>query len=209
MAQRSASMLRSRIDKVPGIAYWTMNTFFPTLQLFFESGISCTFAGGGVSNVMVGLDPSLRFRLTDCTHEEDGRIVKTIRPDKFVRPGTGILVKESAIAQRTSIVVKSCEAGSDQLWSRSAGLKVGREVHTVVGLRLEGMGKMAYVWAKAVCPTVGGEKTWGNIRIAGLRDDTPASVLGYPVQASKPGKAVALVLKKSQIGNTGRDMSLR
>jgi hypothetical protein len=185
-----------------------MNTFFPTLQLFFESGFSCTLEGGGVSDTMVGIDPSLRFRLTDCTYEEDGRFSKTIRPDKFARPGTGIRIKEATIAQRTSIVVNPCEAGTNEPLLQLAGMKIAQEVHTVVGLRLEGMSNMAYVWAKAGSTTVGGEKTWGDVRIAGRRNDTPASVLGYTVQAIKPGKEVALVSKKSQIGNTGRGFGL-
>jgi hypothetical protein len=185
-----------------------MNTFFPTLQLFFESGSSCILEGIGVSDTVVGIDPSLRFRLTDCTYEEDGRIFKTIRPEKFVRPGTGMLIKEASIAQRTSIVVNPHEAGTNEPLLQLTGTKIAQEVHTVVGLMLEGMSKLAYVWAKAGSTTVSGEKTWGDVRIAGFRDDIPPSALGYPIQTIEPGKEVALVLKKSQIGKTGRDMVL-
>jgi hypothetical protein len=177
--------------------YWTLNTFFPTLQLFFESGLSCTLDGGRLPNAVIGLDPQLRFRLTDCTYEEDGRITKTVRPDKFVRSSSGIPVKEAIVAQRTSIALAPVEQAGTLPPSRNSSAKILQEEHVVVGLRLEGMSRMAYIWAKVQGPSGQGEKTWGDVRIAGLRKDIPCPCLGFPLSIIKPGSQVQLVTKGS------------
>jgi hypothetical protein len=188
-----------------------MNTFFPTLQLFFESGLSCTLDGSGLPEPLVGLDPSLRFRLTDCTYEENGCVFKTTRPEKFVGPGTGICIEDAIIARRTSVAVKPCEAHIEQPSSQLAGARarLSEEVHTVIGLRLRGMSTMSFVWAKARPTSVVGERTWGNVRIGGLREDMPAPILGLPLQTVKPGGEIAVLSKKSQIRETGREMDRR
>ncbi|KAF1840392.1 uncharacterized protein K460DRAFT_389935 [Cucurbitaria berberidis CBS 394.84] len=185
------------------IIYWTMNTFFPTLQLFFESGLSCTIDGTRLPGATVGLDPRLRFRLTDCTHEEDGCIIRSTLPEKFASSGTGLVIREACIAQRTSIVVKLVESEDRTISSPSPPLAtIAQESHTVVGLRLEGMSKMAYIWAKAKSPSGSKGKTWGDVRIAGLRKDVPAPLLGYPEGTMKPGSQATVVVKESMISGS-------
>lgn len=174
-----------------------MNTFFPTLQLFFESGLSCTLDGGSLANAVIGLDPQLRFRLTDCTYEEDGRITKTVRPDKFVGSSAGIAIKEAVIAQRVSIAVSRLEQAGRLPSSRQPSAKILKEEHIVVGLRLEGMSRMAYIWAKVRSQSGHDEKTWGDVRIAGLRKDIPYPCFGFPLSVMKPGGQVQQVTKFS------------
>jgi hypothetical protein len=178
-----------------------LNTFFPTLQLFFESGLSCTIDGSHLPDAIVGLDPLLRFRLTDGTYEEEGRIVKTMRPDKFAQSGVGIAIKEAVIAQRTSIAVKPAHLGNGELSRRLPSATVAQETHTVVGLRLEGMSKMNYIWAKRPTLSSHDAKTWGDVRLSGLRDDVPAPNLGFAMYAVKPGGEVEVVAKKSQVSS--------
>jgi hypothetical protein len=177
-----------------------MNTFFPVLQLFFESGRSCTIDGGRLSNAAIGLDPALRFRLTDCSHEEDGRITKSIRPERFVHAGGGIRIIQATIAQRKSVTVRSRASGSGVCTPLFTGSTIAQEVHTVVGLKLEGMRDVAYVWARSSTSSDEGEKHWGDVRPAGLRDDIPAPYLGFPMQLIKPGREVPVFSKDSQVG---------
>jgi hypothetical protein len=159
-----------------------MNTFFSTLQLFFDSGRSCTIDGNCVPHTVIGLDPALRFRLTDCTHEEDGRILRSLRPDKFAHTAHGIRIREATIAQRTSVVMRSEGSGSNgALPPLGGGVTLTQEVHTVVGLKLDGMNKMAYVWARSVDSSIGENRKWGDVRPTGLRDDVPAPYLGFPM----------------------------
>jgi hypothetical protein len=188
-----------------------MNTFFPTLQLFFESGLSCTLDSSGLPEPIVGLDPPLRFRLTDCTYEENGCIFKTTRPEKFVGPGTGICIEEAIIAQRTSVIVETREAHIEQPSPQlaEARARLSQDVHTVIGLRLRGMSTMSFVWAKARSTSVVGGRAWGNVKIAGLREDTPAPILGLPLWTIKPGGEVAVLSRKSQIRETGKEIDRR
>lgn len=182
------------------IIYWTMNTFFPTLQLFFESGLSCTIEGTRLPSAAIGLDPRLRFRLTDCTHDEDGRLTKSTLPEKFARWGTGLVIKEAIIARRRSITVKPAKPPDSAYSSPGPPLStIVQESHIVIGLRLEGMSKMAYVWVKVNTPSETENRIWGDVRIAGLRRDVPAPLLGYPERSIKPGCQKTVVLKDSMI----------
>lgn len=192
----------NRADPLLEIVYWTMNTFFPTLQLFFESGLSCTIDGTRLPNACIGLDPKLRFRLTDCTHDEDGLLTKTTLPERFARSGTGLVIKEALVAKRTSIAVKPAKPPGSTRTAYNLPLStIVQETHMVVGLRFGGMSKMAYVWAKAKMPSGSENKIWGDVRIAGLRDDVPAPLLGYFEQSIKPGYQVTVVHKKSIISD--------
>jgi hypothetical protein len=101
------------------------------------------------------------------------------------------------------------QIGPNELLSRFSDNKVGQEVHAVVGLKLEGMKRMAYVWAKAGSATAGEEAIWGDVRVAGLRNDIPAAILAIPLQATKPGSEIAVLSKKSQIRGTTREMVIR
>ena len=176
-----------------------MNTFFPTLQLFFESGNSCTIDGGQLTDAKMGLDPALRFKLTDCTHEEDGVITNSILPQRYSRSGTGLIIKEITVAQRTSIVLKPIPPQNAQSWVKSERphTRIATEVHTVAGIRLGGMEKMAYVWAKTTDPL--GARVWGDVRIAGLRNDVPMPNICYPEPKAKPGTQKTVVTKNSLI----------
>jgi hypothetical protein len=176
-----------------------MNTFFPTLQLFFESGRSCTIDGGSLRGALVGLDPALRFKLTDCAHEEEGRIVNSILPERFAHSGTGLVIQEVIIAQRTSIAVKPAYPPDSKQWTLRDPLQteITTEVHTVIGLKLRGMDKTAYIWAMAKVPS--GGRVWGDVRIAGLRDDAPIPSIFFPGNNTKPGAQRAVVIKDSLI----------
>jgi hypothetical protein len=178
-----------------------MNTFFPTLQLFFESGRSCTIDGGRLSDAFVGLDPALRFKLTDCAHEEEDRVANSILPEKFQSSGTGLVIEEAVVAQRTSIAVKHVDPQATQLWtSRNRNhLRIIKEVHTVVGLRLKGMGKTAYIWAKTRATS--GERVWGNMRTAGLRDDVPIPSISFLGNDKRPGAQRNVVIQDSLIAH--------
>jgi hypothetical protein len=179
--------------------YWSMNTFFPVLQLFFESGRSCIIDGGHLSNAEIGLDPALRFRLTECTHEEDGRIVKSIRPERFAQAGGGIRILQATVAQRKSVAVRSQTSRTGVYTPLLTGSDIFQEVHTVVGLKLEGMRDVAYVWARSSTSSVEGDKHWGDVRPAGLRDDIPAPCLGFPMHLIKPGREVPVFSGESQV----------
>lgn len=175
-----------------------MNTFFPAIQLFFESGSSCTIDCGRFPDAIVGLDPALRFRLTDCAYEEEGRVVNSILPRRFVHSGTGLVIQEAVIAHRTSIAIRNfSDPQKTQLWRPGVVVqpKITKELHTVVGLRLRGMDKTAYIWAKAAVPT--GGRVWGNVRSSGLQDDLPVPIL--PSVEEEPGAQTVVVIKDSLI----------
>lgn len=180
-----------------------MNTFFPTLQLFFESGISCTIEGGQLPGALIGLDPELRFRMTDCTHEEDGQIIKTVIPDKFARSGTGLIIREAIIARRTSTAIEAklqdCKPAAASSSPSISFTHIAQDHHIVVGIRLKGMKKMAYVWAKAEHSARDRDTTWGDVRIAGLSRNVPSPFVGFPGQEIKSGGEIAVVTKISII----------
>ncbi|KAF2831097.1 hypothetical protein CC86DRAFT_134804 [Ophiobolus disseminans] len=184
------------------IVYWSMNSLFPTLQLFFESGRSCTIDGGRLPDAVVGLDPQLRFRLTDCTFEENGRMTRSMTPDKFAHSDRGILIKEAVVAQRTSVAMIPVKTEDDASMRSPPGMVLAQELHTVIGLKLEGMDKIGYIWAKSRIQSGCDNQTWGDVRIAGLRDDAPSPLLALPIYAIKPGGEVSLVAKESQIRST-------
>jgi hypothetical protein len=177
-----------------------LNTFFPALQLFFESGFSCTIDGGRLPGAVVGLDPQLRFRLTDCTHEEQGRLTMSVIPEKFARSSASIRILEAAVAQRTSVAVRPRAPGGQLSTKGTQDLDLVQETHTVVGLRLSGMTDMGYIWAKAEAPpTQARDRQWRDVRLAGLRDDIPAPFLGLPAGLPKPGGQLMVVDKGSMI----------
>jgi len=192
------------------ITHWTLDTFFPTLQLFFESGLSCTFEGGFRQCAGVGLDQHLRFRLTDLTHEEGGTVAKSTLPQKKDGPRS-IKIMEATIAERTSLAVQSMPPafgngstnGNGRPSSRPSSrpsAELRTETHLVVGLRLEGMQKMGYVWAKVESPSAGGNgRTWHDVNIVGLRDDVPVPFVVFPQRESKMGSRVSVVRKDSMI----------
>lgn len=178
-----------------------MNTFFPTLQLFFTSGRSCTIDGGQLSGARIGLDPPLRFRLTDITHEEDGRLVKSTLPEKLAGPSPTISILEATVARRTSTAVKRrAMDAAHALSPTSCGSSIVPEEHIVIGLRLKGMKDMAYVWARTPTLTAsGGRKAWGDARLAGLRDDVPVPFFGFPEKRIKRGGETTIVESTSMI----------
>ncbi len=68
------------------------------------------------------------------------------------------------------------------------------------------MSKAAYVWAEASTPCSSESKRWGHMRIAGLRNDVPAPVVGCLESSIKPGGQATVVMKESMIhGNTLKD----
>ena len=174
-----------------------MNTFFPTLQLFFESGRSCTLDGGRPPGAEIGLDPALRFKLTDCNHEEEGHVFKSILPKRFQHSGTGLVIQEAVFAERTSIALRPVDPSDAEHWATPdrPQLWISGETHTVVGLRLKGMNDMAYIWAKAKDSS--GERAWGDVRIAGIRDDVSIPHVWSP--GPKPGTERTVVVNDSLI----------
>jgi hypothetical protein len=180
-----------------------MNTFFPTIQLFFASGRSCTI-GSLLADAVVGLDPGLRFRLTDCSREEDGRFSKTSLPDKFAQPSAAITIKEAVVAQRTSIAVLPVSRDKELRSST-----IVQELHTVIGLRLEGMDTMGYIWSRTEPHSdTAMRRTWGDVQLAGLRDDVPAPLVASPQGFLRPGGETTVVSKESMIGTATRKDSV-
>ncbi|KAF2705394.1 hypothetical protein K504DRAFT_448950 [Pleomassaria siparia CBS 279.74] len=176
------------------IVHWKMNTFFPTLQLFFESGRSCTIEGGRLRGASVGIDSDLRFRLTDLMHEEDGEMIKSPLPEKFAGP---IRILDCVLAERISISVKPvANIGMYR------GARMEHEAHTVIGLKLEGMTDVGYVWARTDAP-FGNDRdgTWGDLTIGGLRDDIPAPFFFFPQKGNTRGSVISVVKKGSMISN--------
>jgi hypothetical protein len=176
-----------------------MNTFFPSIQLFFESGLSCTIGAGRHSDAIIHLDPALRFRLTDCSHEENGRLVKALRPTKFARSDIGIAIREATVARRASIVIEPRASPVNATVAHRGGATIGQEGHTVVGLRLEGMSGMAYVYARAGDVSLGQHRLWVDVRPTALRDDVPPPSLASSFLAGQSGSVTPIVLKESQI----------
>jgi hypothetical protein len=169
-----------------------MNTFFPTLQLFFESGFSCTIEGGQLRDSSVGIDSDLRFRLTDLTHEENGRIIQSILPEKF--PGS-IKILECVVAERNSVSIKSVAK-----FGIYSSTRIEQEAHMVIGLRLEGMTGIGYVWARVNDPP--GDimgRTWGDTTIGGFRDDIPAPAFDFYSVPTKMGRQISIARKESMM----------
>ncbi|KAF2728922.1 hypothetical protein EJ04DRAFT_448355 [Polyplosphaeria fusca] len=182
------------------VVYWTMNTFFPALQLFFKSGRSCTIDGGRLRDASVGLDPHLRFRLTDLTHEENGVVEHTVLPEKFRGPAPGIRIVAAEVAQRISIRVQPVMPTYIGCWtSLRPKAEILREMHQVVGLKLEGMQEMAYIWAKTDPSHHMAERLWGDVEVCGLRADIPRPLVTEPHHDAKSGARVEVVRKKSMI----------
>ncbi|KAF2869552.1 hypothetical protein BDV95DRAFT_498177 [Massariosphaeria phaeospora] len=189
------------------IVHWTLNTFFPTLHLFFESGLSCTIEGGKLRNAKIGLDYDLRFRLENSTHEEEGVLVKSLCAEKFASHAASIGILEAVIARRISVEVTPCSGPEVNHLLIPAGTRsfIEEDEHLVVGLRLQGMKKLAYVWAKADLSCARNpSEVWGDVRIAGLRDDIPMPFLGFPRDPIKPGGNALVVTKKSLISAKAR-----
>lgn len=140
-------------------------------------------------------------------------MTKSPLPAKFAHQAKGLVIREAVVAQRSSIAVKSGPAIQGDMSSSSSSCSPGPQaaaiisnVHTVVGLRLEGMSDIAYVWAKVDGPVGGEGAVWGDVRITGLRTDVPAPVLGYTGKAIKPGYRRKVVVKESMIrGSAGED----
>ncbi|KAJ8111311.1 hypothetical protein OPT61_g6066 [Boeremia exigua] len=182
------------------IVYWDLNTFFPSLQLFFESGFSCTIDGGRLPGATVGLDSKLRFRLTDCTYEEQGQLTNGVLPDSFARSSASITILEATVGRRTSTGVKPSTTTGQLLRSKVQSLSIVREVHTVIGLRLSGMSEMGYVWAKIEAPyRTAEDRIWGDVQLFGLRNDVPAAFLGLATDFPKVGGELKVVEKGSII----------
>lgn len=77
---------------------------------------------------------------------------------------------------------------------------IAQEQHIAVGLRLEGMTSMGYVWAKLPRATVGvAGRMWGHVRIAGMKDDVPIPFVRFPQTAIKPAAEATVVVKKSMV----------
>lgn len=108
------------------------------------------------------------------------------------------------IAQRTSIAVRPI--AQDHAFTTISvssrfllPTQIVEESHTVVGIRLDGMNQMAYIWAKNKVASHSGVPTWGDIRIAGLREDVPCPLLGFPSRNLNPGEITSVVVKGSLI----------
>ncbi|CAE7000811.1 hypothetical protein CFE70_001066 [Pyrenophora teres f. teres 0-1] len=191
------------------ITHWTMNTFFPSLQLFFESGYSCTItiaysstpSSVATTTAKIGVDPALKFKLTDCTHEENGRVTNSILPPKHANSGMyGLVIEDACVAQRTSVALETGLAPGAAV--QQAKTRIVTERHTVFGLKLKGVESIAYVWAKAECHE--GGCTWVDVSIGGLRNDVPLPFACFPDKDAKPGASTTVVVMESLIGKAGR-----
>jgi len=179
-----------------------MNTFFASIQMFFESGLSFTVNCQPLPNVKLGLDPELRFRITDCTHEEDGCITNSILPPKFRHATTGLTIEAAHIAHRTSIALEMAPA-HDAGQPAQPGAPPARLVtqkHAVFGLKLKGLKEMSYIWAKAEGSSR--EWTWADVSMGELQDDVPVPSAYHLELDDKPGAQRTVVVKNSLIGPT-------
>ena len=125
-------------------------------------------------------------------------MVNSILPQRFAHSGTGLVIQEAVIAHRTSIAIRRFSYPQKvELWRPGIVVqpKITKELHTVVGLRLRGMDKTAYIWAKTAVPT--GGRVWGNVRSSGLQDDLPVPIL--PSVEEEPGAQTVVVIKDSLI----------
>jgi hypothetical protein len=154
-----------------------------------------------LSDAFVGLDPALRFKLTDCAHEEEGRVSNSILPERFSDSGIGLVIQEAVVSQRTSIAVKN-----SQQWAPRdpPQFRIVTEMHTVIGLRLRGMNKMAFIWARTKAPS--GGRLWGDMRTAGLRDDVPIPSISFPGNDTRPGAQRIVVIQDSLIARNRPDV---
>lgn len=71
----------------------------------------------------------------------------------------------------------------------------------MVGMRLSGMDRMAYIWSRA--RTLSAARVWGNVRIAGLQNDVPIPNVWSPEHGSEPGAQSTVVFKGSLIAHSG------
>jgi hypothetical protein len=121
-------------------------------------------------------------------------------PAKFRRSGFNIEILEATIAQRTSIAVKSTVISKPFESPKASDAAIVCEDHTVIGLRLSGMDKMGYIWAKAEAPSkVDEQRVWSDVRLADLRKDVPAPSLGLAADVLGPGGELAVVERGSMI----------
>ncbi|KAH6638160.1 hypothetical protein C7974DRAFT_155448 [Boeremia exigua] len=111
-----------------------------------------------------------------------------------------IKILEATVAQRTSTGVRPTISAAQSCRSKVQGLNIVRESHTVIGLRLSGMNEMGYVWAKVETPLRTAEgRIWGNVRLAGLRNDIPAPFLGLAADCPAAEGKLKVVEKGSII----------
>lgn len=182
----------------PEIVAWVMNTFSSALQLFSESGLSYTIEGGQSPGTIVGLDPGLRFRLTDCPHEEQGQFINSIFPENAMGSGVGIRILGATLATRTSIAVRAYT--NEALSPRDRSQDIIHETHKVFGLRLSGMKETEHVWAKTEMPMdTAARRIWSDVSAAGLTDDVPAPFLGLGSDSRRSRREIQVVKKDSMI----------
>jgi hypothetical protein len=80
------------------------------------------------------------------------------------------------------------------------------ETHIVVGLRLEGMQRMGYIWARVDTPPSNRtNQLWHDVSVVGLRDDVPVPFIGFPQRNAKMGSRVGIVRRDSMITNTKKN----
>lgn len=119
-------------------------------------------------------------------------------------PPKSIRIMEATIAERTSIAVQSVTTPQNgrpaSRPSSRPSAELQTERHIVIGLRLEGMQKMGYVWAKVDYPSPRtNNRMWHDVSITGLRDDVPVPFIGFPHKNSTMGSRVGVVRKDSMI----------
>lgn len=170
------------------------------MQLYFESGRSCTISCSRASSETIGLDNTLRSRLTDLTYDENGVTTTSIIPLKFAHLAP-IEILETTVAVRTSVTVRP-RPTTVQLDTRAVdiGSNIVHESHSVVGLKLKGMKEIGFVWAIMKSSSgVGQYKTWKPVELASIRDDVPHPFQGWPGQEGKMGSRTNVVVKQSMI----------
>jgi hypothetical protein len=163
------------------------------------------------------MDNALRTRLTDISHEQNGRVYKSIIPATPSRKGRssvkcnaepGIRILESTMARRTSVAVKQF------VLHGVPSATIVHEEHFVVGLKLEGMSAMGFVWARVDRHEAGvgiERRTWGDVRVAGLMDVGENAALPY-VKGEREGigmgGVVTVVEKEARAKELGNGYSM-
>ncbi|CAI6284558.1 unnamed protein product [Periconia digitata] len=185
------------------ITHWTLNTFTPTLHLSYDSHLSCTIDGTALPSAVLGMDDMLRTRLTDISHEEDGRVYDSIIPALTSSPrkrriDSRIRILEAEMATRTSVAVKQFPLGAPALGPTAM---LVHEEHVVLGLRLEGMKGMGYIWARVEREdgVVVGQRTWGDVRAAGLVELEENVALPFFAKGVGRGEGSVVVEKEGRV----------
>ena len=122
-------------------------------------------------------------------------MLKSPLPKKFVGTDPSIRILEAVIADRVSIGTKPI---SDM--GVHHAVNIACEAHVVIGLKLEGMSNIGYIWSKV--DKGSGDRdatTWRDTTVSCLRNDVPAPLFElFPKHTGKESQ-IGVVKKESMM----------